>query len=171
MKKKIYLIFSLLTLSTLGLRAQSYGTAIGGRIGDGIGLTIQQQVGDKSTVELIAESVFKSHDVTYSAIYEQHYNIIPFFKFFNFYVGAGPHYYSPAAGSAIKTGYGVTAIGGVELKLGSFLFSLDYKPLMNISGGDGWFDGQKGISVRYVIFDRIKTGGLFKSGIFKKLKF
>ncbi len=170
MKKKFYLIFSFLTLSTLGLRAQSYGTAIGGRIGDGLGLTIQQQVGDKSTVEFIAESVFKSHDWTYSAIYEQHYNIIPFLKFFNFYLGAGPHYYAPASTSIISAGYGLTAIGGVELKLGNLLFSVDYKPLINLSGGNGTFDGQKGISVRYVIFDRIKTGGFFKSGIFKKLK-
>jgi hypothetical protein len=162
MKKKFYLILSLLTLSALGLRAQSYGTAIGGRIGDGIGLTVQQQVGDKATLELIAESVFKSHDWTYSAIYEQHYNIIPFVKFFNFYLGAGPHYYAPGTGSTFKPGYGLTAIGGVELKLGHFLFSVDFKPLINLSGGRGTFDAQKGLSVRYVIFDRIKLGGLFK---------
>jgi hypothetical protein len=140
----------------MGLHAQSYGTAVGARVGDGFGLTIQQQVGDKATVELIAESVFKSHDWTYSAIYEQHYNIIPFLKFFNFYVGVGPHLYQPATGSAIARGYGVSAIGGVELKLGNLLFSVDYKPLINFSGGNRTFDGQKGFSVRYVIFDRIK---------------
>jgi hypothetical protein len=172
MKKKFYLIFSLLTLSTAGLRAQSYGTAAGARVGDGFGLTIQQQVGDKATVEFIAESVFKSHDWTYSAIYEQHYNIIPFMKFFNFYMGAGPHLYQPAAGSAIKRGYGVSGIGGVELTLGSFVFSLDYKPLINLSGGNGTFDGQKGFSVRYVIFDRIKakSGTSIKERLSKMFK-
>jgi hypothetical protein len=162
MKKKFYLIFSVWTLSMMGLRAQSYGTAAGVRIGDGIGLTVQQQVGDKSTVEFIAESAFKSKDVTYSAIYEQHYNIIPFMKFFNFYLGAGPHYYAPATGSVVPKGYGLTLLGGVELKLGHFLFSVDYKPLMNVSGGNGWFDAQKGLSVRYVLLDRIKIGNIFK---------
>jgi hypothetical protein len=162
MKKKFYLIFSILTLSVMGLRAQSYGTALGARIGDGIGLTLQQQVGERATLEVIAESAFKSKDVTFSAIYEHHFNIIPFFRFFNFYLGGGPHYYSAAAGSNIKSGYGITAIAGAELKVGNFLFSVDFKPLMNISGGNGFFDAQKGLSVRYVLFDRINTGGLLK---------
>jgi hypothetical protein len=162
MKRIFYLMSVFLTLSTFGLRAQSYGTAAGVRIGDGIGLTVQQQIGEKATLEMIAESAFKSKDVTFSAIYEQHANIIPFVRMLNVYYGGGPHFKSVSANSTEKNGYGVTAIVGAELKLGNFLFSVDFKPLMNVSGGTGFFETQKGFSVRYVLLDRIKSFSLLE---------
>ena len=138
--------------------SQAYGTAIGLRVGDGIGATLQQQIQLHTTIEAILQSSGETKkDVTLSLLGEQHHNIL--FKGFNFYTGGGLYYTWIQQDSNLKVQpgnpLGITGIVGLEIKLGKLVFSTDVKPSLRIAGDGGkTFEWHTGISVRYVIADR-----------------
>ena len=147
----------LFTVISLQASAQKYTTAAGIRIGTEFGVTVQQTLWNKYTLEAIAQKGFFNDLTTVSALFEQHNKI--FFKGLNFYFGGGPHagFYGTKRTSfkggetyERKNAYGVTVIGGLELKLKNVLISYDYKPAINVTGGDRFFDSQTGLSVRYI---------------------
>jgi hypothetical protein len=146
-------------LSPLSIKGQAYGTAIGARFGSGWGLTLQQQVAVHTTVEAILQSNFSGYkDVTLTVLGEQHKNLLS--RGFNIYFGGG--FYKTwlvERENVIKQPtdpWGISPIAGLEITLGKFNLSADFKPQIKL-GGDSdakGFDWQSGISIRYVLAGR-----------------
>lgn len=144
--------------------AQRYGTALGLRFGNSefnrtVGLTIQQRLIDRVTLEGILQSDF-SRNTTLSFLAEKHSPIIS--KRFNYYYGAGIAFgneesfvKNPSTKEVVHTygnsTFGVDLIAGVELTVANAVISLDYKPNVNLSGRSEFYRGQVGISARSVL--------------------
>ncbi len=140
-----------LLFTGLSLSAQKYTTAAGIRVGGGIGLTVQQLLWDNNTAELQIQKGFTNNYTTITALFEQHHGM--FSRGTNFYLGAGPHfghYGSSGKNAGSGSVFGASFIGGIELKLGKTLLSFDLKPMLNLAGGNSFFDSQSGVSLRYV---------------------
>lgn len=156
MTKQIGFSVLLFILSLSQGAAQSYGTAAGLRVGDGIGITLQQQVAVNTTVEGILQSAFRSKDVTLSALIEQHKGLVS--KGFNFYIGLGPYYTwkynDPNATTLLRNNFGLSPIGGLELTVRKMNISFDFKPLIKVSGSGPLFVSQSSLSLRYVFAGR-----------------
>ncbi len=147
---RILSIIFLITTLASGTHAQKYRTAAGIRIGTEFGLTVQQLILENSTLEGIIQKGFFNDQTSITLLYEQHQKLV--FKGLNFYIGAGPHagiYGKDRDGR--KNSYGLTAIGGIEMRFDRLLFSFDYKPAINFTGGERIFDSQTAISLRYII--------------------
>lgn len=136
--------------------AQSYFTAGGLRMGTDWGLTVQQRVAKKTTVELILQSSFFRKEGMVTLLGEQHTPLIS--RRFNLYFGGGLHKgwhtVEPIYGvdEPERPGpFGITAIAGVEMTIGRLNLSYDIKPALNISGGENFGYFQSGVSARYVI--------------------
>jgi hypothetical protein len=163
------LIFKLFLASCLffqvvSLKAQSYGNALGVRLGNGTsyrtaGLTFQQRVLKQLTIEGIAQTDF-SHNSTLHALVEYHHPILT--KRLNYYMGAGlstgieANYVKDKAANTVTTTYGNTVFGadliaGIEITMLKYNISIDYKPNFNIAGRSSWYQGQIGVSARAVL--------------------
>lgn len=125
------------------------------RLGTDWGLTLQQRVAKKTTVELIYQGSLQREELMLSALLEQHYPIIT--RRLNIYFGGGLHK------GWLDTGFndepnlnpfGVSLIGGIEFNIGRINLSYDLKPAFNISGGEEKFYKQTGVSLRYVLVKR-----------------
>lgn len=152
-----------------GLIAQSYNTAMGMRFGTEIGLTMQQRLTKKVTAEAIFQSSIKNEQSSLTLLLEKHNNILG--KGFNIYMGAGPHrtwYTSEESGATTATG--LTGVAGAELTLGRINMSWDYKPQVNVWGGEKSFDSNTAISLRYVLVKKKKNPLINLSGDKKKKK-
>ena len=139
-------------VNSFALQAQKYATAAGVRLVSGIGISLQQYVGSNYTVEGIVQKGFFNNLTTVTALLEQHNGILG--KSTNFYVGAGPQigvYGNSGKTASLGNSFGVSFIGGLELKFGKTLLSFDYKPSVNLVGGASFFDSQAGFSLRYVL--------------------
>ncbi len=154
----IFSCFSLF-LTPLSMSAQAYGTAAGARIGDGFGITVQQQVAIHTTVEGILQRSFKSSDVTLCVLGEQHKNLLS--RGFNLYFGGGLYktWLEKRTNVIVQPSdaWGITPIAGLEITLGKFNISGDFKPLLKLGGGDentSGFSWQSAISIRYVFAGR-----------------
>jgi hypothetical protein len=147
---RITLLFVLAIAGTT-IQAQKYTTAAGIRVGGGIGITVQQLLWDKNTLEAQVQKGFTNNLTLATLLFEQHHGV--FSKGTNFYIGAGPHFghYGSNGKNANAGGvFGASFIGGLELKLGKTLLSFDLKPMLNLAGGSSFFDSQAGVSLRYV---------------------
>ena len=152
-----FLIWAFCLLFFGELQAQKYNTAAGLRIGGGLGLTVQQRVGEKITVEGIIQKKLLRKHTHFTALGEFHQPIIG--KGVNLYFGAGPNFlfateYDNDKSRDVQKIYpGASAIAGLELPLGRTLLSADIKP--SISPGAGkLLDSDVGISLRYIIVKR-----------------
>jgi len=161
--RKIYIVVVGLFLAGQ-LAGQSYYNSLGLRMGHdqvtrSVGLTFQQRIMKKVTIEGIAQSDFK-YNTTFHALIESHHSIVT--RRLNYYVGAG--FYSgveqseskdPVTNEIITTygngTFGTDIILGLEFTLLKYNFSIDYKPNFNLVGRDSWYNGQVGISARAVI--------------------
>jgi hypothetical protein len=138
---------------------QSYITAGGIRIDNGVHLTLQQFIMDGWTAEGILHTSIGSKDLGLTVLAERHHKIL--FRNTNFYTGAGFHYYGQTQTNhndqTVQNNVaGVSVIGGLELSLGRFNCSLDWKPEIHLTGANGHpfaWDGAS-VSVRYIIFKR-----------------
>ncbi len=153
-------MFPAFLLAAICGRAQKYTTAAGIRLGTGVGITVQQAITKNNTIELIAQKGFLSPETTVTALYEKHTPLIA--RGLNFYIGAGPHagFYKPKTSllkpeattdQPTKFVGGVSAIGGLEMKIKDVVLSFDYKPALNIAGGSRFFDSQSAVSLRYIL--------------------
>ena len=125
MRVKIALF--LMLLGTFGLQAQKYTTAVGGRLGSGIGLTVQQKLWKKTTFEGILNQKFKQDEIVFTALIERHQGLLG--KRLNFYLGAGPHFGWNGDFEKTEKGMaGLTGIAGLEFTLGRLNLSWDFKP-------------------------------------------
>lgn len=160
--KKIILL-SILGLAALQADAQSYITAIGARIGTDWGLTLQQRLTKRMTIEGIAESSFSRDEVMLTGLLESHLPLIS--RHFNIYGGAGIHKgWSTNKKEFVEDPFGLTLVGGAELTIGRINISYDFKPSLNLHGGERRFYTSSALSLRYVllkdkIFYKKKTRG------------
>ena len=147
------LISSILFLALCSLvYAQNYNTALGLRVSNGIGITVQQRVADKVTVEGIA---FATVGRTYLGVLgEYHGKLIR--KGFNWYTGAGVH--TGTQGNAAVNPKGMLFIAGLEMKIKRIVISADVMPMANFVGGTNTFEFNPGFSARYILIERPKTG-------------
>ncbi len=143
----VFNTFLLILTTSTSVLAQGYGTAVGIRVGDGIGLTAKQQIALRATGEVILSSKASENSTTLSLLAMRHVNILT--RTGNFYIGGGGHRTWISGGSNY---FGLSAIGGFELNFKSFNFSADYKPQFNF--GSKLLRSEVGISLRYIIFDR-----------------
>ncbi len=149
--KQIFLSCLCLMILVFTAEAQRYNTAVGLRVSSGMGLTVQQRIASQWTVEGIAFTNFsKNRDFVFTG---QYHGKIVFQKRLNWYAGAGFHTGSFDSGST----YGLAVVGGLELSIKRFNFSIDYMPLFNFTdAAEKTIEATPGISVRYILFERPK---------------
>ncbi len=151
---KSLILLSAAVLFAFSANAQSYMTAGGLRAGTDWGLTVQQRLTKSITVEGIVQSSLQREEVMVTALAEKHYALV--FRGLNIYTGAGLHkgWLSGQSSEPVpvdfKNPFGLTFIGGAELTLGRLNFSYDFKPAINVTGGERRFYTQTGVSIRYV---------------------
>lgn len=150
--KKISLAV-LLTTCTFLCFGQRYGTAFGLRMGTDWGFTLQQRVAKHLTFEGIVQSSLQREEVLLTGMVEKHNPILG--RRLNLYFGGGLHKgwigQDPETEETFQDPFGITLVGGVEFSLGRINIGYDFKPAINISGGEKGFYTQSGISVRYVL--------------------
>ncbi|MFK8008520.1 MAG: hypothetical protein AB8H03_19330 [Saprospiraceae bacterium] len=159
MKKTNLIITLLFLMSQIGI-SQSYRTAAGIRLGTGAGpaLSIQQKIAKYSTIEGIFQPNFRDNVSSLDLIYEQHYKIL--IKRVNIYMGAGLHKDWRPTNHELeleeKADLGFVGIIGGEVTFKNFNVSWDYKPSVNVMGGDTHFAHQSAITLRAIIVKQKK---------------
>jgi len=152
---RIFLVI-LLFISVSNAFAQSYNTAAGMRLGTDWGLTVKQRIAKKTTLEGLFQSSLQREEVLLTLMGAQHFPVLT--RRLNIYYGGGFHKgwinENDANEVPYKDPFGLTLIGGLELSLGRLNLSYDFKPAINLSGGEKKFYTQTGISLRYVIIKR-----------------
>lgn len=138
--------------------AQKYTTALGVRLGgDNYGLTLQQRVASRVTIEGIAGLSEREYSGT--VLGEYHFGILG--PSLNYYFGAGGH-----LGHHKDTGdfSGLDGLVGVEYKVAflPFALSFDFKPTAEFSG-DSYARFPTAFSIRYVLIKR-------KTNLFQRFK-
>jgi hypothetical protein len=129
--------------------AQKYNTALGARLGGGnYGITLQQRVASRVTIEGIAGLGEREYSGTVLGQY--HFGILG--PSLNYYFGTGGH-----LGHNKDTGNfgGFDGLVGVEYKV-AFLpvvLSFDFKPTLEINSDD-YARFPTAFSIRYVLFKR-----------------
>lgn len=154
MTNRLLPILLFLVFGTTMLTAQSYLTAGGLRLGTDWGLSLKQRVLEHTTVEGILQQSFQREEFMVTGLVAQHYPVI--FDGLNFYFGGGLHKgwnHQPSTfenPDGFKNPFGLSLIGGLELTIGRLNLSYDYKPAINVYGGERTFYMQTGLSARYV---------------------
>ena len=130
------------------LSAQSYFTAAGARVGDGMGITVNQRILRTWSVEGILQS--NPNDVVSTTwLVKKHVGI--FSRGFNVYFGGGAH--NTWGGETPNRG--IDGVFGMEMSISRVNVSLDYKPAINLQGAPV-YQGQGALSVRYILFKPTK---------------
>ncbi|MCR5887868.1 hypothetical protein LRS06_08765 [Hymenobacter sp. J193] len=145
-------------LAPQGAQAQKYRTAGGIRYSSGsLGLTVQQKILEKATLEGIA--LASSRELSATVLAERHFPVLG--PSLNYYLGAGGHLGTHKDNGGFG---GFDGIIGVEYKVAftRLLLSADFKPSVEF-GGEDWARFPVGFSLRYVIIQD-KSSGLF--GVF-----
>jgi len=140
--------------------AQKYRTAAGFRSdGNNYGLSIQQVILPKATLEVLAMIASRERSATVMA--ERHFGILG--PSLNYYLGAGAHL---GTHKDDGTFWGIDGIIGAEYKIAFIpvVLSLDFKPTFEFHSAD-WNRFPTGFSVRYILVKQ-KKKGIFK--LFKK---
>lgn len=163
MKNTRFIFILSLALLSRSAFGQSYKTAAGIRLDDGINLTVQQHIVDGWTVEGILHTPLRSEDIGITLLGQRHRKIL--FRGINLYAGGGGHYYWKSAANRIENDevvenvFGLTFIGGLELTLGRLNFAFDWKPELHLAGDQvhpfEWNGAS--LSVRYIFAKRERT--------------
>jgi hypothetical protein len=138
--------------------AQKYNTALGARLGGGnYGITLQQRVASRVTIEAIAGLGQREYSGT--MLGEYHFGILG--PSLNYYFGAGGH-----LGHNKDSGDfgGFDGLMGVEYKVAFLpvLLSFDFKPSLEIHSDD-YARFPTAFSIRYVFIKR-------KSGLLERFR-
>jgi hypothetical protein len=161
MKNTHFIFFIPLFISFCHLAfGQSYKTAAGIRLDNGINFTVQQHIANNWTAEAILHTPVNSDEIGFTLLAEKHQKI--FFRGVNLYAGGGAHYYWQSAANRSENGevkdnvFGLSLIGGAELTLGRINLAFDWKPELHLAGDQihpfEWTGGS--ISVRYIFAKR-----------------
>lgn len=148
MKNVIGIFVFAIFCTPLSISAQAYGTAVGVRVGNGIGLSVKQQIASKSTLEVIGQRNFATDMNTISVLGMRHFNAL-FIRNFNVYGGGGGYVQYPKSSEVNSPKvYGISPILGTEVTFLGLNFSLDYKPMLNLSGTGSALENEVAASVR-----------------------
>ncbi len=153
---RIFALMIFVAASAPIAQGQSYKTAGGIRIDNGLNLTLKQHIADGWAAEGILHTSIGSRDLGATLLAEKHHRIL--FRGLNIYYGAGAHYYwqnEPLRQDApyAENIYGASFIGGAEVSLGRINVSIDWKPELHLNGGGFDWNGSA-ISVRYILAKR-----------------
>lgn len=147
----LYLCFSLLT-------AQGYNTAFGVRLGNEFGMTVQQRIAKRATIEGLLQYDRRQEESSASVLFQQHMPLL--LRSINVYTGIGPNYrWSDSPEATLDANWGLGLVAGFEMSIGRMNLSWDYKPVIHLAGGNSSFQGQSAISVRYIVAKRRKGNG------------
>lgn len=157
--KKIQLLILAIILSTGAMHAQDYRNGIGLRGGLYNGITYKHKFNDKVAFEAIASSRWEGLEFTGLAEFHNQFGSV---QNFNWYYGFGGHvgnyhhdhtpYGHHKDHNGTYTTIGADGIIGMEY---TFLpvpinISLDYKPAINLIGGNYFASDAAALSVRFV---------------------
>ncbi len=157
-------IFSLVILCSClqssGLGAQSYDANIGLRLGTDWGISgvlRVPQVHKNFTVEGILQSSLQRDELIVTLMGRKHSPLLS--RRLNVYVGGGLQKgWNTAAEDEVEDTYkdpfGITGVMGAELSLGRLNVGYDFKPALNLVGGERTLYIQSGITLRYVVAKR-----------------
>lgn len=151
-------IFFVNVLFFTKVTAQHYKMAVGLRVGDSYGLSVQGKLFGNTSIEAILHPGLGEQYNNASILIKQHQSIIS--DRLNIYGGAGPMQSwkngEYETNTSIKTG-GIRAILGAELTIGRYNISWDFAPGLYLWGNKGGsFTGGSAFSLRYVLFKRAK---------------
>lgn len=150
----IFILFALFL--TQFVNAQSYITTAGIRIGGGVGMSVEQKILEKTTIEgVITQQTLRNiegqHKV--SAVIKRHHYTHG--RALNGYWGLGGN---QTWQTSKDKDYGVNGVIGIEGTLFNLNTAIDYRPSVMISdvNGNNYFNkenlsGQFSLSLRYVI--------------------
>ncbi len=140
--------------------AQSYDAALGIRVGTEWGATALlrvPQIHKNFVLETILLSSIGKDEGTVTVLGTQHQPLLS--RRLNLFYGAGLHAgwnneIDPETGETFNGPKGITGIVGLEATVGKVNLSYDFKPALNVSGGQSVLYTQTAVSVRYVISKR-----------------
>ena len=154
MTKSFVLLLVLLASMPL-LRAQSYNTAAGVRLGTDWGLTVRQRVYENLTAELLIQQSLQRDESAVTILGLMHQPLL--MRNLNLFIGGGFHKgWNNELNTTYGDPFGLDVLAGVELSISKFNLSWDFKPALNISGGARSFYAQSGVSLRYILQKREK---------------
>lgn len=155
MKNRTVIIIFCATIGPFILFGQHYKTALGFRFSGDRGLTYQQSIGNKLTLESLMTVPQVGDQFQLSIILEKHINIIG--RRFNAYFGVGPQTaFMRKEKLFVANSYGINTIAGLEWSIRRLNCSVDVKPLIHVAGKSNapLIEYQPGISIRYVLIKR-----------------
>lgn len=152
MKRMLVLCSLMLFMTTL--QSQDYQTAIGIRGGPEVGITAKHYITSISAIEGIVH--FRYEGVNFTAVYEINNDNAFGVERLNWYYGAGGHigFYdnNPWERNSHSTAIiGADGIIGIEYNISEapINFSLDWKPVINLIGHQGFVGDNGALSIRY----------------------
>ncbi|MBB4077779.1 hypothetical protein GGR28_000380 [Lewinella aquimaris] len=142
------------------LGSQSYDAALGIRVGTEWGATAQlrlPQIHKNFVLETILLSSIGKDEGTLTVLGKQHQPLLS--RRLNLFYGAGVHAgwnneIDTETGQTFNGPKGLTGIVGLEATVGKVNLSYDFKPALNVSGGESVLYTQTAVSIRYVIAKR-----------------
>ncbi len=160
MKKTYFAAILAIFLLPKAIFSQTYNTAAGLRLGDGLDLTFQQYIRDNWTGEAILHTNIFSKNTGLTLLAEKHHKLLV--RNFGFYYGAGGHYYLRKDRNRIEPTdithqvAGLTGILGAEVSFHRLNIAVDMRPEMHLTGDQTYpFEWNPfAVSVRYIIDKR-----------------
>ncbi|WP_020537640.1 hypothetical protein [Lewinella cohaerens] len=156
--KKFFLAIMALFCSTI-IIAQSYDLAAGVRLGTDLGISAKLRlppIDENFTLETILQTSLEREEGMLTVLGEQHFPLIT--RRVNLYAGIGFHAgwleNDPDRLEDYKAPAGISFIGGAELNFKNINISTDFKPAINLSGGEKRMYSQTAITLRYIPFKR-----------------
>lgn len=156
---KYLLPFLLFCISHFSVLAQSYDLAAGVRLGTDLGITAKLRVpplDENFTLETIVQTSLEREEGLVTVLGEQHFPLIT--RRVNLYAGGGFHAGwledDPDRAPDYKAPAGISLIAGAEINFKNINISTDFKPAVNLSGGEKRMYSQTAISIRFIPFKR-----------------
>lgn len=142
------------------VRAQSYDAALGIRVGTEWGATAQLRfplIHKNFVLESVLLSDIRQDEGTLTLLGKQHQPLLS--RRLNLFYGAGLHAgwnneIDKETGEPFNGPKGITGVVGLEATIGKVNLSYDFKPALNIVGGESFLYTHTGVSIRYVIAKR-----------------
>ena len=138
--------------------SQDYITAAGGRIGDGLSVTLKHFTSEKTALELIM-GFQKGTSIV--CVYTLHNKLSNNQDRLKYYVGGGG-FVLLSDGSNSTTYFGLAGALGVEyiIPTGKIAFSMDWNPAINFTGDFGAFQSRfVGVGAKYIIGAKTQAVG------------
>ena len=147
-------------LFCVGAAAQSYDMALGLRVGTEWGATAQlrvPQLHKNFVLEAIILSSLTKDEGSLTLLGKQHRPLLS--RRLNLFYGGGLHAgwnneIDTETGETFNGPKGITGIVGLEATVGKVNLSYDFKPALNVTGGESILYTHTAVSVRYVIARR-----------------